>query len=92
MNNSEFILEVFRQIHQDILESYQTENNQASVLKNHSDFEFFVRNRCPEWHRVLNLDDEYFLQYFDYSLLNHAMNVACFNFCLEKIQEMLSNE
>lgn len=92
MNNSEVVLKLFQEIHQSILESYCIENDKSSILKNHSDFDFFARNRCPEWHRLLNFDDEILLQYFDFGVFNHKLNVACFDYHHEKMQEVLGNE
>lgn len=92
MNNGEIVLSLFDEIHQDILQDYYREEDKAYFLGYCFDFEWFAKNRCPNWHKVLKLDNDTLLRYLDFNCLNHTINIACFTYHEQKMQEVLKNE
>lgn len=87
MENSLLILCIFNRVVQDFWEAYQSDDDPSYILKSHLDYDFFVRNRCPDWAYELDLLDFQIESYFDKYAINHLFNLACYQFFKDELSK-----
>lgn len=69
------LADIFNKILNGFLDDYHSENDKDYLLRSNLDYEFFVRNRCPNWIFEFGFAD---MEGLDIDAVNHYFNLCCY--------------